>query len=67
MLEKKRVTKEMGEAPRIKELDEFVMAEFAQAKAAAPVATKPDRQNKAAADKLFRSIVKAVDSQSSEI
>ena len=58
LLEKKRVTKEMGEAPRIKELDDFAITEFAQAKAVAPDAIKPDRQNKTAADELFRSIVK---------
>ena len=58
LLEKKRVTEEMGQAPRIEELDDFVITEFAQAKALAPDAIMPDRHNTTAADELFRSIVK---------
>ena len=60
LLEKKRVTKEMGEAPRIKELDEFVLAEFAQAKTVAPDASKPDKQFEPDANALFRLIIKGV-------
>lgn len=58
LLEKKRVTKEMGEAPRIAQIDEFVLAEFERAKALAIDAPKPDNQLKPEADELFRSIVK---------
>ena len=58
LLEKKRATEGMGQAPRIEELDDFVITEFAQAKALAPDAIKPDRQNTTAADELFPSIVK---------
>ncbi|MEM9356307.1 MAG: nucleotidyltransferase domain-containing protein [Pseudomonadota bacterium] len=61
LLEKKRVTKEMGEAPRIKELDEFVLAEFERAKSLAPETAKPEHKLEAEANALLRSIVKGSD------
>ncbi len=59
LLAKKRVTKEMGEAPRVAELDDFVLAEFEQAKSAVQNASKAEKQNEQEANDLFRSIVKS--------
>ncbi|MEM8973296.1 MAG: nucleotidyltransferase domain-containing protein [Pseudomonadota bacterium] len=61
LLEKKRITKEMGEAPRIKELDEFVVSEFEQAKSLASQTAKPGQKLESEANALLRSIVKGRD------
>ncbi len=58
MLERKKATRELGEAPRVKVIDDFITDQFEWARAERhKIATKPQKL-KAEADEIFRSIVK---------
>ena len=60
LLEAKSLSKEIGEAPRIKEIDEFIVSELEWAKSAGPTSTKAAANLSGEADDLFRSILKRV-------
>ncbi|MEM8855627.1 MAG: nucleotidyltransferase domain-containing protein [Pseudomonadota bacterium] len=57
LLEKKRITKEMGVMPRIDALERFAVAEFAEAKAVAPTAPDAGERFEAEANDLFRALI----------
>lgn len=58
LLEKKRLTKEMGKAPRIDALDRFILGEFEAITAFVAEASSPGPGRQSEADALFRAIVK---------
>ncbi|MBX2856274.1 MAG: nucleotidyltransferase domain-containing protein [Rhodobacteraceae bacterium] len=58
LLEKKLASREMGEAPRIRQLEEFVLAEFEQAKNQPAQSSKPSQHSVSEANELFRSIIR---------
>ncbi|XWN34506.1 MAG: nucleotidyltransferase domain-containing protein [Devosia sp.] len=58
LLEKKRLTKEMGVMPRIEGLERFALSEFSLAKDAAESTPKEAGRFDDAANALFRAIIK---------
>jgi predicted nucleotidyltransferase len=58
LLARKSRSKELGEAPRIPEIDSFITAELDQAREAAATVSKAGRDLSGEADALFRNIVK---------